>query len=231
MMKDKNAPGGPLVVLENVVKTFQLAGVDVPVLKGVGLRIEHGEFVALQGVSGSGKSTLLNILGLLDRLSSGRYLLQGRDVAGLDDDRLSELRNQLIGFVFQSFYLIPYISALDNVLLPGMYGHEGQRALTQRGRELLSLVGLADRMDFRPAQLSGGQQQRVALARALINEPAMILADEPTGQLDSKTGVEIMELLSTIHQRGACVVVVTHDETTASYANRRVHVVDGGILS
>ncbi len=219
----------PLIQLEAVAKTYHLAGKDIEVLRGLSMEIGQGEFVALQGASGSGKSTLLHILGLLDQPTQGRYALKGRDVARLDDDSRSELRNQLIGFVFQSFYLIPYISALDNVLMPGLYGGGAKGDLRQRARELLGMVGLSDRMHFKPNQLSGGQQQRVALARSLMNDPDLVLADEPTGQLDTKTSAEIMDLLASVRARGKTVIVVTHDEQTASYAERTILMRDGRI--
>jgi putative ABC transport system ATP-binding protein len=217
----------PLISLRGITKHYAHADMRTDVLRGVTLDIAPGEFVALQGPSGSGKSTLLHIIGLLDRASSGAYLLGGRDVSELDDDALSGLRNKAIGFVFQSFYLIPYASALDNVMLPGLYGSTPQAELRERAKELLSQVGLADRMRHKPPQLSGGQQQRVALARAMLNSPDLILADEPTGQLDSKTSAEIMGLFSQVNAQGTTVIVVTHDEETASHAKRRIHVLDG----
>ncbi|WP_029895371.1 ABC transporter ATP-binding protein [Desulfohalovibrio reitneri] len=217
----------PLVRLRDIRKEYRQADTAVEVLKGISLDISEGEFVALQGASGSGKSTLLHILGLLESPSSGEYSIAGREAANLDDDERSDLRNQLLGFVFQSFYLVPYATALDNVLLPGLYAASPSGELRERAEEILGQVGLADRASFRPAQLSGGQQQRVALARALINDPKLILADEPTGQLDSSTSEEIMGLLSRIHGQGRTVVVVTHDELTASYAGRRITMVDG----
>jgi len=223
-------PGSSLIELSGVEKAYTQAGVDTQVLRGVSLAVGPGEFVALQGPSGSGKSTLLHILGLLERASAGRYLLSGEDVSGFDDDRLSELRNRHFGFVFQSFYLIPYASALENVLLPGLYGPEPRRVLEARATELLARVGLADRASFKPSQLSGGQQQRVAIARALINQPAVIFADEPTGQLDSATSAEIMQLLADICSQGAAIVMVTHDEETALFARRRIRILDGRIL-
>ncbi|GFK95686.1 putative ABC transporter ATP-binding protein YknY [Fundidesulfovibrio magnetotacticus] len=219
----------PLIRLEQATKTYHLGDVETHVLRGVDLDIGSGEFVALQGPSGSGKSTLLHIIGLLDRPSSGRYLLRGQDVSQLDDDALSGLRNRLIGFVFQSFYLIPYASALDNVLLPGLYGDRPGHELRERAAHLLEQVGLGDRMRHKPSQLSGGQQQRVALARSLLNDPDLILADEPTGQLDSATSAEIMALLAQVNAQGKTIVVVTHDEETASHAKRRVLVLDGRI--
>ena len=218
------------MVLENVSKSYEHAGVVTEVLRGVSFSISPGEFVALQGPSGSGKSTLLHILGLLDRPSAGRYLFQGQDVSALSDDTLSGLRNQAVGFVFQSFYLIAYATALDNVLLPGLYGPTPQAELRRRALALLDQVGLADRASHKPSQLSGGQQQRVALARALVNDPDVILADEPTGQLDSTTSAEIMNLLAQVNARGKTIVVVTHDEETAAYAKRRIHVADGRLV-
>lgn len=217
----------PIIRLQHIEKTFVLGDLNIEVLKGVSLDIQRGEFVALRGTSGSGKSTLMHILGLLDRPTGGRYLLQGEDVAGLPDDRLSALRNRLFGFIFQTFYLIPYISALDNVMLPGLYGSAPTRHLRQRAEELLCQVGLAERLHFRPGQLSGGQQQRVAMARALLNDPGILLADEPTGQLDSATGTEIMALLQSIHRQGRTVVLVTHDAATAGYAGREILLHDG----
>jgi putative ABC transport system ATP-binding protein len=221
----------PLVALQGVTRTYAQGEQEIHVLKGIGLEIAAGEFVALQGPSGSGKSTLLHILGLLDRPSGGRYRLDGEDVAGLPDDRLSELRNRTLGFLFQSFYLVPYISALDNVMLPGLYGPTPTRELRRRAGELLAQVGLGDRLDFRPGQLSGGQQQRVALARALVNDPQLLLADEPTGQLDSATSAEILELLDAIHRQGRTLILVTHDPETAARAQRRIVLHDGRIAT
>jgi putative ABC transport system ATP-binding protein len=217
----------PIICLQDIEKTFLLGDLTIEVLKGVSLDIGAGEFVALRGVSGSGKSTLMHILGLLDRPTGGRYLLQGEDVAALPDDRLSALRNRLFGFIFQTFHLIPYLSALDNVMLPGLYGATPARQLRRRAQELLSQVGLADRLHFRPGQLSGGQQQRVAMARALLNDPQVLLADEPTGQLDSATSTEIIALLKTIHRQGRTVILVTHDAATAESAEREVLLHDG----
>ncbi len=202
-----------------------LEGVEV--LADITLSIARGEFVALQGTSGSGKSTLLHLLGLLDRPTSGTYRLLGRDVAGLDDDELSHLRNSALGFVFQSFYLVPYATALENVLLPGMYSGAPQAELRARAVALLDRVGLADRMHFKPANLSGGQQQRVAMARALLNDPQLILADEPTGQLDSATSQEIMGLFAQVNQGGTSIVLVTHDEAVAARAGRVIRLADG----
>ncbi len=203
----------------------------VVVLSDITLSIARGEFVALQGTSGSGKSTLLHLLGLLDRPTAGTYRLLGRDVSGLDDEELSHLRNTALGFVFQSFYLVPYATALENVLLPGMYSGRPQAELRARALSLLDRVGLSDRVHFKPANLSGGQQQRVAMARALLNEPALILADEPTGQLDSATSQEIMRLFSQVNAEGCTIVLVTHDEAVAARAGRVIRLADGRITS
>jgi putative ABC transport system ATP-binding protein len=207
------------------------AGEGVEVLSDITLCIKRGEFVALQGTSGSGKSTLLHLLGLLDRPTSGTYRLLGRDVSGLDDDELSRLRNTALGFVFQSFYLVPYATALENVLLPGMYSGLPQAELRQRALSLLDRVGLADRVHFKPANLSGGQQQRVAMARALLNAPQLILADEPTGQLDSATSQEIMRLFAQVNEAGTSIVLVTHDEVVAAKAGRVIRLADGRITA
>jgi putative ABC transport system ATP-binding protein len=219
-----------LIRLEGMTKTYLQGELTVEVLKGIDLQIAAGEFVALQGPSGSGKSTLMHLLGLLDRPTAGRYWLQGDDVAGLDDDRLSELRNRLIGFLFQTFYLVPYLTALENVVLPGLYSPGSARHLRHRAEELLVQVGLGDRLHFKPTQLSGGQQQRVALARALVNDPQVLLADEPTGQLDSTTSAEIMELIAGIHRQGRTVVLVTHDAPTAACAERSIFLQDGRVV-
>ncbi len=222
----------PLCVLDQVKKSYHIGEEDVEVLKGIDLQIESGEFVAVMGPSGSGKTTLMNILGCLDVPTSGEYTLADRAVSHLSDDQLSVLRNEHIGFVFQNFYLMPYATVLDNVLLPTLYverhreGGAGKRAL-----EILELVGLKERAKFKPNQLSGGQQQRVAIARALINNPELILADEPTGQLDSKTAGEIMGLLAGMNQRGKTVIVITHDPTTAAYARRIIQLKDGLIIA
>ena len=220
----------PLIALTDVTRAYAMAGVVHTVLSGVTLSIDTGEFAAIMGPSGSGKSTLLHLLGLLDRPSAGSYRFAGRETATLSDDDLSALRNQALGFVFQSFYLIPYATALDNVLLPGLYSNTPRGALTRRAMELLDKVGLAAQAQHKPSQLSGGQQQRVAVARALINDPDCILADEPTGQLDSATSAEIMELLAAINRdAGKTVIVVTHEAATAAYARRQILVHDGRV--
>lgn len=228
----------PAIRLADITKTFlqhaekkngdETPGVEV--LKGITLDIDQGEFVALQGTSGSGKSTLLHIIGLLDRPTSGIYELLGSNAATLDDDRQSDLRNLSLGFVFQSFYLIPYATALENVILPGLYSGKPRAELQQRAESLMEQVGLADRMDFKPSSLSGGQQQRVAMARAMLNEPHIILADEPTGQLDSATSTEIMKLFHTVHESGRTIVLVTHDEDVAKEAGRIIKLHDGRIV-
>lgn len=224
--------------LTEITKTFfrnvdqrdngEEAGIQV--LKGISLDINKGEFVSLQGTSGSGKSTLLHIIGLLDRPTAGVYQLLGQDTATLDDDRQSDLRNQALGFVFQSFYLIPYATALENVILPGLYSGKPRAELHARAQLLLEQVGLADRMHFNPSRLSGGQQQRVAMARAMLNEPDIILADEPTGQLDSTTSREIIKLFQTVHETGTTLILVTHDEEVAAEAQRIVKLSDGVIV-
>ncbi|MGB7918490.1 MAG: ABC transporter ATP-binding protein [Desulfobacterales bacterium] len=220
-----------LVELEGITKIYRQADREIEVLKGISLAIDSGEFIALQGPSGSGKSTLMHILGLLDRPSKGRYLLRRQDVSALSDNALSALRNRTVGFIFQTFYLIPYVSAVENVMLPGLYSRTAARELRQRAEQILDQVGLGDRMHFRPNQLSGGQQQRVAMARALVNNPRLLLADEPTGQLDSQTSGEIMRLIARIHEQGLTVVLVTHDDGVAGYARRRIRLSDGRITS
>lgn len=219
-----------LIEAQNITRTFTQVDHEIAVLKGINLKISAGEFLAVQGSSGCGKSTLLHILGLLDRPSSGALLLQGQNSSELDDNMQSQLRNNFVGFVFQNFYLIPYASALDNVLLPAIYNPRSAKDSLARAEDLLEKVGLGDRMHFKPNRLSGGQQQRVAIARALLNDAPLILADEPTGQLDSKTSKEILELLAQINQQGKTIVVVTHDAETASWAKRHIDMKDGVII-
>lgn len=226
------------IALDAISKTFSQVtekkndqeSPGITVLRDITLDIAQGEFVALQGTSGSGKSTLLNIIGLLDRPTTGTYHLLERDVSTLDDDHQSDLRNLSLGFIFQSFYLIPYATALENVILPGLYSGKPRAELHARAEQLLEQVGLSDRMDFRPSRLSGGQQQRVAMARALLNEPHVILADEPTGQLDSTTSDEIMKLFHTVHESGRTIVLVTHDEEVGQEAERIIKLHDGTIV-
>ncbi|SHE99631.1 putative ABC transport system ATP-binding protein [Desulfacinum infernum DSM 9756] len=216
-----------LCVLEKVSRTYTTGDMVVWALRQVDLTIEPGEFVAVMGPSGSGKTTLMNILGCLDVPSSGRYLLAGKDVTAMDDDELSRMRSEHIGFIFQSFHLLPYATALENVLLPTLYLDRPPDGRKKRALELLSLVGLEDRANFRPSQLSGGQQQRVAIARALMNDPELVLADEPTGALDTATAAGIMRLLSSLNERGKTIVVVTHDPEVAAYARRVIRMRDG----
>ena len=217
----------PLCTMENVIKQFYMGGKVIEVLRGISLEIEQGEFVAIIGASGSGKTTLMNLIGCLDVVSSGRYVFAGRDVSHLTDDELSLIRNEHIGFVFQNFYLIPYATVFENVLLPTLYAAVHKDHAEERALELLRLVGLGERAKFKPNRLSGGEQQRVAIARALINDPELILADEPTGQLDSSTAGEIMNMLSKMHERGKTVAVVTHDMNIAGYAQRIIRIKDG----
>jgi putative ABC transport system ATP-binding protein len=219
-----------LCLMEDVRKSFPMGEDSVEVLKGVDLSVERGEIAAIMGVSGSGKSTLMNLIGCLDVPTSGRYLFADREVLGLVDDELSELRNAHIGFVFQSFYLLPYATVLENVLLPSIYRESTTDNARERAVELLRLIGLGERLHFRPNRLSGGEQQRVAICRALMNDPELVLADEPTGQLDSRTAAEIMNLLVMMNQRGKTVIIVTHDPAIAAYAKRIIRIKDGVIV-
>jgi putative ABC transport system ATP-binding protein len=221
----------PLIQITNIKRDFVLGNEIVYVLKGIDLEINKGEYVALMGPSGSGKSTLMNLLGCLDTPTSGSYILNGKDVSKMHDDELAEIRNKEIGFVFQTFNLLPRTTALDNVALPMVYAGFSKSERKVRAEEVLKQVGLADRMDHQPNQLSGGQRQRVAVARALVNNPSIILADEPTGNLDSKTSEEIMKLFGDIHKLGNTVIVVTHEEEVAAYAHRIIRLRDGLIES
>lgn len=220
-----------VISLRGITRDFQLGAQTVHVLKGIDLDIQQGEYVALMGPSGSGKSTLMNLLGCLDTPTAGSYHLAGRDVSRMDDNDLAAVRNKEIGFVFQTFNLIPRQTALQNVALPMVYAGASKEERTARAGEVLTQVGLDDRMDHRPNQLSGGQRQRVAVARALVNTPSMILADEPTGNLDSTTSVEIMKLFDEIHRAGNTLVVVTHEEDIAQHAHRIIRLRDGKIES
>src|SRR6059036_3150853 len=223
---------GALVRLIDVHKVYRTGEMEVPAVRGVSIEIKRGEFVALMGASGSGKSTLMNILGCLDRPTTGHYILDGADVSGLDRDRLADIRNGKIGFVFQNFNLLPRTSARENVELPLVYSAQPltHSELRERADRVLASVGLAGREDHYPSQLSGGQQQRVAIARALINEPEMLLADEPTGNLDSRTSVEIMAIFQQLNEHGITIIMVTHEQAIAGYAQRNVMMRDGVIV-
>jgi putative ABC transport system ATP-binding protein len=218
-----------IVRLENAHKVYQMGTEEVQALHGVNVTFEKGDFWAIMGPSGSGKSTMMNVLGCLDRLTSGSYYLDGSDVSRLDDDSLSELRLRYLGFIFQSFNLIPQLTVQRNIELPLYYlGWDAARS-AERARELAERVGLGDRLHHRPTELSGGQMQRVAIARALANDPQIIFADEPTGNLDSATGVQIMEVLARLNEAGKTIVMVTHEPDIAAYAHRRLHMIDGNI--
>jgi putative ABC transport system ATP-binding protein len=216
-----------VIKIRDITRDFPLGQEVVKVLKGIDLDIEKGEYVALMGPSGSGKSTLMNLLGCLDTPTSGTYELSGSDVSNMSDDELAEIRNKEIGFIFQTFNLLPRNTALENVALPMIYAGVSKGDRTKRAKEVLKDVGLEDRMDHKPNQLSGGQRQRVAIGRAMVNNPSIILADEPTGNLDSKTSVEIMNLFDEIHNAGNTVIVVTHEEDVAKHAHRVIRLIDG----
>ena len=220
-----------VISIKGLTRDFALGSEKVKVLKGIDLTVFKGEYVALMGPSGSGKSTLMNILGCLDTPTSGSYHLRGQDVSHMSEDQLADVRNREIGFVFQTFNLMPRLNALQNVALPMIYSGISPNERTKRASDALASVGLADRMTHRPNQLSGGQRQRVAIARALINRPSIILADEPTGKLDSKTSIEIMQLLQKIHKSGNTIIVVTHEEDIASHAHRIIRLRDGIIYA
>ena len=220
-----------VIEIRNIIRDFKLGQETVHVLKGIDLDIKRGEYVAIMGPSGSGKSTLMNLLGCLDTPTAGSYLLNGKDVSQMTDDELADIRNTEIGFVFQTFNLLPRTTALDNVALPMIYAGQSKKVREERASEVLTDVGLADRMDHKPNQLSGGQRQRVAVGRALVNKPSIILADEPTGNLDSKTGTEIMGLFDEIHAKGNTVIMVTHEEDIAAHAKRVIRLRDGIIES
>ncbi|WP_417885726.1 ABC transporter ATP-binding protein [Zunongwangia sp.] len=220
-----------VIDIKNIIRNFPLGQETVKVLKGIDLEILRGEYVAFMGPSGSGKSTLMNLLGCLDTPTAGSYILNGKDVSKMSDSELAEVRNKEIGFVFQTFNLLPRVTALDNVALPMIYAGYSKKDRSERAKEVLENVGLGDRTDHKPNQLSGGQRQRVAVGRALVNKPSIILADEPTGNLDSKTSVEIMNLFDEIHSAGNTVILVTHEEDIAEHAHRIIRLRDGLIES
>ncbi len=216
-----------IISVKDVFKLYRVGTQEVKALNGLSLDINKNEYVALMGPSGSGKSTLMNVIGALDSPTSGSYRLNGKDVSRMKDDDLAAVRNKEIGFVFQTFNLLPRYTALENVAMPLIYAQMPKKERTERAKEVLNMVGLGDRMDHRPNELSGGQRQRVAVARALVNKPSIILADEPTGNLDSKTSYEIMALFNDIHQRGNTIILVTHEEDIAQHAHRIVRLRDG----
>lgn len=220
-----------VIKLENIVKDYKVGTQFVHALRSISTSIYRNEYVALMGPSGSGKSTLMNIIGCLDTPTSGNYILNHNDVSKLNDSELAEIRNKEIGFVFQTFNLLPRSTALDNVCLPLIYAGMSKQKRIDRAKEVLESVSLTDRIDHKPNELSGGQRQRVAVARALVNKPSIILADEPTGNLDSKTSIEIMGLFQKIHEEGNTIIVVTHEEDIASYAHRIIRLIDGQIAS
>jgi putative ABC transport system ATP-binding protein len=220
-----------LIELDHIVKTYDLGLSKVPALRDIHFSIDRGEFVAIVGQSGSGKSTLMNILGCLDTPTAGHYRLSGRDVSTLSDDELADVRNLEIGFVFQSFQLLPRASALENVELPLIYRGVGKKERRERAIDAMRLVGLEDRMKHKPAELSGGQRQRVAIARALVTKPSLLLADEPTGNLDSKTGEEIVRLFLELHAQGNTIMLVTHEPKLAARCPRAVRIVDGLVIA
>ena len=220
-----------MIWIEGITKTYQLGEITVPVLKGIDLAIEQGEYVAIMGASGSGKSTLMNIIGCLDRATSGHYLFEGNDLTTFNDDELAYIRNQRIGFVFQQFNLLPRATAWENVMVPMIYANVPKSVRRERAKQALIRVGLGERMNNRPSQLSGGQQQRVAIARALVNRPALVLADEPTGALDTQTSQDVMNLFAELNQQGMAIVLVTHEPDIAEQTKRIIRVQDGYVVN
>ena len=220
-----------MITLENITKTYHLADIEVPILRGIDLHIEASEYVSIMGASGSGKSTLMNIIGCLDRPTAGEYYLEGRELTTLDKNELAYIRNQQIGFVFQQFNLLPRATALENVMLPMVYAGIPKTERRIRAETALTHVGLSDRMANRPSQLSGGQQQRVAIARALVNQPAILLADEPTGALDTQTSQDVMNLFHQLNEQQITVVIITHETEVAEQTKRRIRIQDGQIIA
>ncbi|HLR22229.1 MAG TPA: ABC transporter ATP-binding protein [Pseudogracilibacillus sp.] len=220
-----------MIEFNHVVKSYKVAEQDLIVLKNINLQITKGEFVAIMGPSGSGKSTMMNIIGCLDKPTSGQYLLNGKDISDYEDHELAKVRNRSVGFVFQQFQLLPRLNALQNVELPMIYAGIGKKQRMQRAEDALQKVDLADRLTHLPNEMSGGQKQRVAIARAIVNEPDIILADEPTGALDSKTGEQIMEMFTMLNKEGTSVILVTHEAEVASYAERTIFVRDGELTT
>lgn len=218
-----------ILEMNNIYKNYIQGNMEVPVLKDINFSVEEGEYVAIMGPSGSGKSTLMNIIGCLDQATSGEYILDGKAIENYSDKELAKVRNEYIGFVFQTFNLLPKQTALDNVALPLQYAGVPKRYRKERCIEALAMVGLEDRVDFKPTQLSGGQKQRVAIARAMINNPKILLADEPTGALDSKSGIQVMELFSRLHEQGITIIMITHSDEIARYADRVIRIIDGEI--
>ena len=218
-----------IINLDKIVKNYYIGSITVEALRSVDIEIKYNEYVAIMGPSGSGKSTLMNLIGALDTPTSGEYILNGTDVSKMDDNMLAEVRNSEIGFIFQTFNLLPRYTALENVTLPLIYAGVGKSERVELAKKTLTEVGLGDRMDHKPNELSGGQRQRVAVARALVNNPSIILADEPTGNLDSKTSIDIMKLFGEIHRRGNTIILVTHEESIARYAHRIIRLLDGEI--
>jgi putative ABC transport system ATP-binding protein len=222
-------PAVPIVAMQRLCKSYTLGTTQLPVLRDIDLTLEQGQYIAIMGPSGSGKSTLLNLLGCLDKPTSGSYWLGGEDVAKLDDDHLSRIRGQRIGFIFQSYNLIAQLDVIENIEVPMYYQNYTQRRSFRRAVQLASMVGLSDRLRHRPSELSGGQQQRVAIARSLANDPLIILGDEPTGNLDSHSGADILGILDNLHRQGKTLIIVTHDQSVAARAQRVIHLLDGRV--
>jgi len=220
-----------LIKIENLTKNYSIGEMEIPALQNINLQIDTNEYVSIMGPSGSGKSTLMNILGCLDTPTSGHYFFKQTDVSSLDDDALSAMRNKEIGFIFQNFNLLPRLNALQNVELPLIYAGVSNNERKERALRSLERVGLSNRIEHKPSELSGGQRQRVAIARALVTNPGILLADEPTGALDSKTGAEIMQLFQDLYQEGNTIILITHEQEIANYANRNIHIKDGEIYS